>query len=289
MPLWLPCQFLCCRVSHFLLFVCAGGCQACWNAAEVILGGRALAAALGYTWPASPPAQGLPCSQEVNQGRQQGRRGTHLVGAAGLCRGGVSNTMQDAEEDGEWGERDWERAPWPLGCYPAWGRGAETRGAFGRGKDLLCLSSCLNSSDLRAVSRLLTTAAFLFWVTVGWRCGLWLYAGVCSQEQNGCIRPQRERAWIGLVHWELWMLLQSGTWLWLLTAFVFMLFAIPSSWRYFNGGLISQRTCKAGVLGGMRHNRSTNTLVQFISAFFLHLAFPTEWKGKWHCWDFHPS
>jgi len=44
-PLWLPCQFLCCRVSHFLSFVCAGGCQARWNAAEVILGGRASAPA----------------------------------------------------------------------------------------------------------------------------------------------------------------------------------------------------------------------------------------------------
>lgn len=40
-PLWLPCQFLCCQVSHFLLFVCAGGCQARWNASEVILGGHA--------------------------------------------------------------------------------------------------------------------------------------------------------------------------------------------------------------------------------------------------------
>lgn len=63
MPLWLPCQFLCCRVSHFLLFVCAGGCQARWNAAEVILGGMRLGPRPGLymtclTPPAHPPHAG---------------------------------------------------------------------------------------------------------------------------------------------------------------------------------------------------------------------------------------
>lgn len=37
-------------------------------------------------------------------GKAAGRRGTHLAAAAGWCRGGVSSTMQGAEEDGGQGK-----------------------------------------------------------------------------------------------------------------------------------------------------------------------------------------
>lgn len=130
-PLWLPCQFLCCRVSHFLLFVCAGGCQARWNAAEVILGRRGSAPVLGSTWPASPCSGLASLHMERAWERQQGievptwllqvdGQGWHVqcyVGCGGWWRSG---------------RRDLRKILTSAAVLP-WQGGAETRAAFGRG------------------------------------------------------------------------------------------------------------------------------------------------------------
>lgn len=72
MPLWLPCQFLCCQVSHFLLFVRAGGCQARWNASEVIFGGHAPAPRRAIPERERCPGRGTRADPTAQGGRGAG-------------------------------------------------------------------------------------------------------------------------------------------------------------------------------------------------------------------------
>lgn len=184
-PLWLPCQFLCCWVSHFLLFVCAGGCQARWNAAEVILGRRVSAPTPGSTWPASPCSGLAWLHTEASPGEAAGKRSAHLAAAGGWCRGGVSYVS------GCRGRRWRDRGRVPILPGVAGQRCMQPLAGDG---DPVCLSSCMTSADPSAVPWLPSVAGFC-WVMLGWRCGLWLHAGLCSRGRYGLCRAPEGESW----------------------------------------------------------------------------------------------
>lgn len=158
-PLWLPCQFLCCRVSHFLLFVCAGGCQARWNAAEVILGGTRLGPRPGlYMTCLTPRCSPTPCRLEqacLAAGRRQAREGSRAEDRSTLllqlaCAGVVCPTPCRVRR-----RKGIESKLLELWAAVLPGEGEQrcVQPLAGEG-DLVCLSSCLTSSDLDSRLRL---------------------------------------------------------------------------------------------------------------------------------------
>lgn len=97
----------------------------------------------GLAWLQAPP--------DPSQGEQQGRRGTHHAAAAGSGRGGVSSTVQGAQEEGGRGKgMERERLDLWAAVLPGEGEWRHVQHLAGEG-DLVCLSSCLTSADPSAV------------------------------------------------------------------------------------------------------------------------------------------